>query len=112
METSGCHGSRNAPSIMARAACAQGGAAGGDPGGSPAWEPGRMGEVAAYRYFYDCEFIEDGRLIDLVSIGVVDERGREYYAVSTQFDESRAGAWVRKHVLDKLPSPADKVWRS
>lgn len=71
-----------------------------------------MGAVAAYRYFYDCEFIEDGRLIDLVSIGVVDERGREYYAVSTQFDESRAGAWVRKHVLDKLPSPADKVWRS
>ncbi|MFB9186036.1 polyadenylate-specific 3'-exoribonuclease AS [Dactylosporangium sucinum] len=68
--------------------------------------------MSAYRYFYDCEFIEDGRLIDLVSIGVVDERGREYYAVSTEFDESRAGAWVRKHVLDKLPSPAEKVWRS
>jgi len=34
-----------------------------------------------YRYFYDCEFIEDGRLIDLVSIGVVDEQGREFYAV-------------------------------
>jgi hypothetical protein len=29
-----------------------------------------------YRYFYDCEFIEDGRLVDLVSIGVVDENGR------------------------------------
>jgi len=31
--------------------------------------------VTAHRYFYDCEFIEDGRLIDLVSIGVVDEHG-------------------------------------
>ncbi|UWP87647.1 polyadenylate-specific 3'-exoribonuclease AS [Dactylosporangium fulvum] len=65
-----------------------------------------------HRYFYDCEFIEDGRLIDLVSIGVVDEHGREYYAVSTEFDESRAVPWVRRNVLDKLPSPADRAWRS
>jgi hypothetical protein len=71
-----------------------------------------MYPVAAYRYFYDCEFIEDGRLIDLVSIGVVDEHGREYYAVSTEFDDSRAVPWVRRNVLDKLPSPADKAWRS
>ncbi|WP_432977411.1 polyadenylate-specific 3'-exoribonuclease AS [Dactylosporangium sp. CA-233914] len=68
--------------------------------------------MAPYRYFYDCEFIEDGRLIDLVSIGVVDEHGREYYAVSTEFDDSRAVPWVRRNVLDKLPSPADKAWRS
>ena len=46
-----------------------------------------------YRYFYDCEFIEDGRTIELVSIGVVDETGREFYAVSTEFDPSRAGPW-------------------
>src|SRR5437868_263650 len=65
-----------------------------------------------YRYFYDCEFIEDGRLIDLVSIGVVDEFGREYYAVSTEFDDTRAVPWVRRNVLDKLPSPSDKAWRS
>ncbi|GAA4253877.1 polyadenylate-specific 3'-exoribonuclease AS [Dactylosporangium darangshiense] len=71
-----------------------------------------MYPVAAYRYFYDCEFIEDGRLIDLVSIGVVDEHGREYYAVSTEFDDSRAVSWVRRNVLDKLPSPSDKAWRS
>ncbi|MEQ4302104.1 polyadenylate-specific 3'-exoribonuclease AS [Plantactinospora sp. B6F1] len=65
-----------------------------------------------YRYFYDCEFIEDGRLVDLVSIGVVDEYGREFYAVSTEFDDSRAVPWVRRHVLDKLPSPGDRAWRS
>ena len=63
------------------------------------------------RYFYDCEFIEDGRTIDLVSIGVVGEDGREFYAVSTEFDPSRAIDWVRKHVLDKLPAPADPAWR-
>jgi 3' exoribonuclease, RNase T-like len=64
------------------------------------------------RYFYDCEFIEDGRTIELVSIGVVDEAGREFYAVSTEFDPSRAIDWVRRHVLDKLPGPADPAWRS
>ena len=65
-----------------------------------------------YRYFYDCEFIEDGRTVDLVSIGVVDEQGREFYAVSTEFDATRAVPWVRCNVLDKLPSPGDPAWRS
>lgn len=65
-----------------------------------------------YRYFYDCEFIEDGRSIDLVSIGVVDEFGREFYAISTEFDERAAVPWVRRNVLDRLPSPGDPAWRS
>jgi hypothetical protein len=64
------------------------------------------------RFFYDCEFIEDGRTIDLVSIGVVDETGREFYAVSTEFDPSRAINWVRRNVLDKLPPLGDPAWRS
>ena len=64
------------------------------------------------RYFYDCEFIEDGRTIDLASIGVVDETGREFYAVSTEFDAARAGAWVREHVLPQLPPPAEQCWKS
>ncbi|SHK86096.1 protein of unknown function [Pseudonocardia thermophila] len=64
------------------------------------------------RYFYDTEFIEDGRTIDLVSIGVVAEDGREFYAVSTEFDASKAGPWVRANVLPKLPSPSDPAWRS
>lgn len=38
------------------------------------------------KYFFDTEFIEDGRTIDLVSIGIVCEDGREYYAVSAEAD--------------------------
>jgi len=64
------------------------------------------------RYFFDCEFIEDGVTVDLVSIGVVDETGREFYAVSTEFDPAKAIPWVRRNVLDKLPSPGHPVWRS
>ncbi|CAM3560816.1 polyadenylate-specific 3'-exoribonuclease AS [Kibdelosporangium persicum] len=63
------------------------------------------------RFFYDTEFIEDGVTIDLVSIGVVAEDGREFYAVSTEFDPNKAGQWVRENVLDKLPAPGDKAWR-
>lgn len=63
------------------------------------------------RYFYDTEFIEDGTTIELVSIGVVAEDGREYYAVSTEFDPARAGDWVRANVLPKLPSPSSSLWR-
>ena len=69
--------------------------------------PQRPPESRRYcRYFYDTEFIEDGTTIDLVSIGVVDETGREFYAVSTEFDGSRAIPWVKRNVLDKLPPPA------
>ena len=67
--------------------------------------------VVVRRFFYDTEFIEDGTTIDLVSIGVVDDTGREFYAVSTEFDASKAIPWVRRNVLDQLPSPADRAWR-
>lgn len=64
------------------------------------------------RYFYDTEFVDTGDKIDLISIGVVDETGREYYAISTEFNPAPAIEWVRRNVLDKLPSPADKAWKS
>jgi len=54
------------------------------------------------RYFVDTEFIEDGHTIDLVSIGVVAEDGREFYAESTEADLGRANEWVRDNVLAHL----------
>jgi hypothetical protein len=64
------------------------------------------------KYFLDTEFLEDGKTIELVSIGVVAEDGREYYAVSTEFDPQAAIAWVRDHVLSQLPPPSDPAWKS
>ncbi|MDU0478082.1 polyadenylate-specific 3'-exoribonuclease AS [Staphylococcus chromogenes] len=63
------------------------------------------------RYFYDTEFIEDGHTIELVSIGIVAEDGREYYAVSTEFDASKASQWVARNVLPLLPSPSHSAWK-
>jgi hypothetical protein len=31
---------------------------------------------------YNTEFLEDGRTIELISIGMVDDAGREFYAVN------------------------------
>lgn len=60
------------------------------------------------RYFYDCEFLEDGRTIDLASIGIVAEDGREYYAVNANVHWERLGKpefeWVRDNVWKHLPT--------
>jgi hypothetical protein len=55
------------------------------------------------KYFLDTEFIEDGKTIDLISIGIVCEDGRKYYAISTEFKAKKANQWVKDHVLSQLP---------
>lgn len=64
------------------------------------------------RYFIDTEFIEDGKTIDLISIGIVCSDGREYYAVNQDAQLHRANYWVRENVLPHLPSYDHKAWRS
>ena len=41
-------------------------------------------------YVVDAEFIDGDLEIDLVSLAVVADDGREFYAVSNEFDPSRA----------------------
>lgn len=54
------------------------------------------------RIWFDTEFIEDGRTIDLISIGMVREDGAELYAEMTGVDFSLASDWVRANVLPHL----------
>lgn len=54
------------------------------------------------RYFVDTEFIEGDSTIDLISIAIVCEDGREYYAISTEFDQSKASEWIKVNVLPYL----------
>ena len=56
------------------------------------------------RWYLDTEFNEDGRTIDLISIALVAEDDREYYAVPSAFDESRCNDFVRANVLPHLPA--------
>jgi hypothetical protein len=57
------------------------------------------------RFFYDTEFLEDGRTIDLISIGIVGEDGSEYYAVNRRapWGRIRKNPWLMENVWPHLP---------
>jgi chromosomal replication initiation ATPase DnaA len=66
------------------------------------------------KYFIDTEFIEgfhkpmfgkNRHFIDLISIGIVCEDGRTYYAISNEFNPKDADKWVKENVIDKI-----EVW--
>ena len=54
------------------------------------------------KYYIDTEFIEYPHTIDLISIGIVCEDGRELYLISDEFDATKAHPWVKENVIDKL----------
>lgn len=81
------------------------------------------------KYFFDTEFIEGPQdktlfgfkygetkpTIDLISIGMVSESGREYYAISKDFNLKQAwnNEWIRNNVL--LPIYKENIsgdWRN
>jgi hypothetical protein len=57
-------------------------------------------------YCYDTEFLEDGKTVDLISIGIVCEDGREYYAVNSEadWDRIRKDDWMMDNVVRHLPT--------
>ena len=54
------------------------------------------------KYFFDFEFIEDGKTIDPISLGLVCEDGRELYFVFEECDWSKANDWVVENVLTPM----------
>lgn len=61
------------------------------------------------RCWYDTEFLEDGKTIELISIGMVAEDGREMYAVSEDIaatplhDRICRHPWLMENVVPHLP---------
>lgn len=57
------------------------------------------------RYSYDTEFLEDGSTIELISIGIVADDGREYYAVNRDAPWKRIAKneWLVENVVPPLP---------
>lgn len=67
------------------------------------------------KYFLDTEFLEgfhkplfgkNRHFIDLISIGIISEDGRDYYAVSKEFDLHtvwyQKDKWVKENVLKSI----------
>ncbi|MGW8387556.1 3'-5' exoribonuclease domain-containing protein [Streptomyces albidoflavus] len=54
---------------------------------------------------YDLEFLENGRTIELISIGMVADNGREYYAVNSDapWDRIKNHPWLMRNVWPHLP---------
>lgn len=57
------------------------------------------------RYSLDTEFRATGSTIDLISVGLVCEDGREIYRVCADFDQAAVArdGWLREHVWRHLP---------
>lgn len=54
------------------------------------------------RYWFDTEFIDDGKNLELVSIGIISENNRTYYAEVADADVSKGDAWFQKNVTPYL----------
>lgn len=51
------------------------------------------------KIYFDTEFIEDDKTIDLISIGLVREDGYELYLENREVDWSKASPWVLTNVF-------------
>lgn len=61
--------------------------------------------------WFDTEFIEDGRTIDLISIGMVREDGHYLYLENSECDLARASDWVRENVVPHLEGGVARMTR-
>jgi hypothetical protein len=52
--------------------------------------------------FFDCEFTGLHQKTTLISIGIVSEDGRTFYAEFTDYDKSQCDDWINKNVIEKL----------
>jgi hypothetical protein len=58
------------------------------------------------KIFYDCEFVDTGRAIEFLSMGLVREDGQELYVISDEHRPMRMAVnhdWLRDHVVPFLP---------
>lgn len=65
------------------------------------------------RIFYDTEFLEDGRTIELISIGMVAENGDELYRINADapWRDIERSDWLMKNVVPSLPFVPGKIGR-
>lgn len=64
------------------------------------------------RYFFDTEFIEDGDRLTLLSIGVVCEDGREFYAINADVPDWSLTPWLRDNVATRWKPSGHIEWRA
>lgn len=54
------------------------------------------------KIFFDTEFTGLRKNTTLISIGLIDDNGRSFYAEFTDYDKSQCDDWIKEHVIDNL----------
>lgn len=54
------------------------------------------------KIFFDTEFTGLHKNTTLISIGLIDENGRTFYAEFNDYDESQCDEWIYEHVIKNL----------
>ncbi len=57
------------------------------------------------KIFFDTEFIDTGKEVHLLSIGMIREDNHVYYAEPAETDRSLACPWVNEHVIPLMNGP-------
>lgn len=57
------------------------------------------------RIWFDTEFVDTGNIVHLLSIGMIREDGRTYYAEPAETDRSLSCEWVAKNVIPHMQGP-------
>lgn len=52
--------------------------------------------------FFDCEFTGLRKDTTLISLGIVSEDGKKFYAEFTDYDEKQCDEWIKKNVIGHL----------
>lgn len=59
-------------------------------------------DMKTTKIFFDTEFTGLRQKTSLISIGLVSECGKTFYAELNDFDENQVDEWLQKNVIDKL----------
>jgi hypothetical protein len=64
--------------------------------------------------FIDTEFSERGpkHPIELISIAIVAEDDREFYAINSRFNPKHASKWVKEHILPQVTFKGEELYGS
>jgi hypothetical protein len=76
------------------------------------WRRRRSSKFRLVKFFMNTEYIDQERRLELVSLGLVTADGREFYAVSTEFDPHQGNDFVQTMVLPQLEPDGHPAWMS
>lgn len=63
------------------------------------------------KFWIDTEYMHNGHHVDLISLGVVSQDNREFYAISTEFDAASVKPWIQENVMPHLDPRDSPAWK-